>query len=712
MQDFTGVPCIVDLAAMREAIVRLGGDPQRVNPLAPAELVIDHSVQVDEYGAADSLQHNNEIEFKRNGERYMFLRWGQTAFSNFKVVPPNTGIVHQVNIEHLARVIFSADGAGKKLAYPDTLVGTDSHTTMVNGLGVLGWGVGGIEAEAAMLGQPVTMLIPQVIGFKLTGSLPAGTTATDLVLTVTEMLRKVGVVDKFVEFFGDGLKGLPLADRATIANMSPEFGSTCAIFPIDEETIRYLALTGRTSDQIALVEAYAKAQGLWRINGAPAADYTQVVELDLSTVEPSLAGPKRPQDRVPLRKAKSVYQSSVKKMADERAQKNPQARGVASATVGGTRFRGQGRRGIDRRHHQLHQHLEPRRVGRRRFAGAQCGRARPQVQALGQDLPGAGFARRDRLPAQGRVIERPGGARVLHRGLRMHHLHRQLRPLEAGNFRSRQERRCRRLLGAVRQSKFRGPRASGNQNEFPRLPAAGGRLRARGKLGHRHHHRAPGTGQRRQTGVPEGDLAERNGRGGGGGRVGGLGDVQQGVRQRIFRRCELERDQDARGQDLFLGRPIHLRQEPAVLRRHHHDAGAGGRYQGRTRAGSAGRFGHHRSYFARRQHFQVQSGGQVPAVAGRASRGFQFLRRTPRQPRGDDARHLCQHQAAQSVAAGHGGRRDAAHTQRRTNVHFRCRNEVQDPGHSSRSFLPARNTAPAARATGPPKARCCWGRRP
>jgi aconitate hydratase len=338
MQDFTGVPCIVDLAAMREAIVRLGGDPQRVNPLAPAELVIDHSVQVDEYGAADSLKHNNEIEFNRNGERYMFLRWGQTAFSNFKVVPPNTGIVHQVNIERLARVIFSDDASGRKLAYPDTLVGTDSHTTMVNGLGVLGWGVGGIEAEAAMLGQPVTMLIPQVIGFKLTGSLPAGTTATDLVLTVTEILRKHGVVDKFVEFFGDGLKGLPLADRATIANMSPEFGSTCAIFPIDEETIRYLELTGRAPDQIALVEAYAKAQGLWRVNGAPAADYTDVVELDLSTVEPSLAGPKRPQDRVPLHKAKIVYGSSAKKMAEERAQKNPQAGGVAKASVDGKTF--------------------------------------------------------------------------------------------------------------------------------------------------------------------------------------------------------------------------------------------------------------------------------------------------------------------------------------------------------------------------------------
>jgi aconitate hydratase len=339
MQDFTGVPCIVDLAAMREAVVKLGGDPQRVNPLAPAELVIDHSVQVDEYGAADSLKHNNEIEFNRNGERYMFLRWGQTAFSNFKVVPPNTGIVHQVNIEHLARVIFS-DGKndGQKTAYPDTLVGTDSHTTMVNGLGVLGWGVGGIEAEAAMLGQPVTMLIPQVIGFKLTGSLPAGTTATDLVLTVTEALRKKGVVDKFVEFFGDGLKGLPLADRATIANMSPEFGSTCAIFPIDEETIRYLELTGRPAEQIALVEAYAKAQGLWRVDGAPAADYTDVVELDLSTVEPSLAGPKRPQDRVPLRSAKKVYESSVKKMAEERSQKNPQAKGTATATVGGKSF--------------------------------------------------------------------------------------------------------------------------------------------------------------------------------------------------------------------------------------------------------------------------------------------------------------------------------------------------------------------------------------
>lgn len=338
MQDFTGVPAIVDLAAMREAMIKLGGNPDEINPLSPAELVIDHSVQVDAYGAADSLAKNTAIEFGRNTERYAFLRWGQTAFRNFKVVPPNTGIVHQVNIEHLARVVFDMEKDGVRWAYPDTLVGTDSHTTMVNGLGVLGWGVGGIEAEAAMLGQPVTMLIPNVIGFRLVGSLPAGTTATDLVLTVTEMLRKKGVVDKFVEFFGDGLASLPLADRATIGNMSPEFGSTCAIFPVDEETLRYLELTGRSADHIAMVKAYAKHQGMWRENGQPQADYTDVLELDLGTVEPSLAGPKRPQDRVPLRTAKQTYQSAQKKMAEERATKNPAAKGVATATVDGKTF--------------------------------------------------------------------------------------------------------------------------------------------------------------------------------------------------------------------------------------------------------------------------------------------------------------------------------------------------------------------------------------
>ena len=338
MQDFTGVPAIVDLAAMREAMTRLGGNADEINPLAPAELVIDHSVQVDSYGSSHSLADNNRIEFERNGERYAFLRWGQSAFRNFKVVPPNTGIVHQVNLEYLGRVVFENSDAGKRQAYPDTLVGTDSHTTMINGLGVLGWGVGGIEAEAAMLGQPVTMLIPQVVGFKLVGSLSPGATATDLVLTVTEKLRKHGVVDKFVEFFGDGLANLPLADRATIGNMSPEFGSTCAIFPIDEETLRYLRLSGRPAELIQLVEDYARAQGLWRVNGAKAADYSDVLELDLGSVEPSLAGPSRPRDRVPLRIAKETYRKNQARMAEERSRKNPTATGTAPVSVDGNSF--------------------------------------------------------------------------------------------------------------------------------------------------------------------------------------------------------------------------------------------------------------------------------------------------------------------------------------------------------------------------------------
>jgi aconitate hydratase len=309
MQDFTGVPAIVDLAAMRDAMGELGGDAEKINPLVPAELVIDHSVQVDAFGTRDSFTVNAEREFERNQERYAFLRWGQEAFDNFAVVPPDTGIVHQVNLEYLARVVFVDDARG--LAYPDTLVGTDSHTTMINGLGVLGWGVGGIEAEAAMLGQPMSMLIPQVLGFKLHGALPEGATATDLVLTVTELLRKKGVVGKFVEFYGPGVSRLPLADRATIGNMSPEFGSTCAIFPIDRETLRYLAFSGRPKELIDLVEAYAKEQGLWHDEDADEPTYSDSVELDLGDVVPSLAGPKRPQDRVSLHGAKDAFRAAL-----------------------------------------------------------------------------------------------------------------------------------------------------------------------------------------------------------------------------------------------------------------------------------------------------------------------------------------------------------------------------------------------------------------
>ena len=317
MQDFTGVPAVVDLAAMRDAMQRLGGHPSRINPLEQADLVIDHSVMVDVFGSRDALERNIEIEYHRNYERYKFLRWGQNAFSNFRVVPPGTGIVHQVNLEYLAEVVFTKEVDGVRRAYPDTLVGTDSHTTMINGLGVLGWGVGGIEAEAAMLGQPISMLIPQVVGFKMTGKLPEGATATDLVLTVTQQLRKKGVVGKFVEFFGDGLANMPLADRATIANMAPEYGATCGIFPIDEQTLRYLELTGRSQEQIKLVEAYAREQGMWRENGAREAEYTDVLELDLSTVVPSLAGPKRPQDRVALTDAKSTFLDTLEEHLDQ-----------------------------------------------------------------------------------------------------------------------------------------------------------------------------------------------------------------------------------------------------------------------------------------------------------------------------------------------------------------------------------------------------------
>ncbi len=331
LQDFTGVPAVVDLAAMRDAMKALGGDVQKINPLSPAELVIDHSVQVDKYGTHDAAELNTQIEFQRNMERYGFLKWGQTAFDTFKVVPPGNGIVHQVNLEYLARVIFGSEQNGELLAYPDTVVGTDSHTTMINGIGVLGWGVGGIEAEAAMLGQAISMLIPQVVGFKLTGKLQEGVTATDLVLTVVDMLREHGVVGKFVEFFGSGLQYLPLADRATIANMAPEYGATCGIFPVDNESLRYLKLTGRSDEQVNLVEAYAKAQGMFHDENSVDAEYTAVLELDMSTVVPSISGPKRPQDRIELTVAKSTYNKLFNEFEDGRA-----AKSIAVAAEKGT----------------------------------------------------------------------------------------------------------------------------------------------------------------------------------------------------------------------------------------------------------------------------------------------------------------------------------------------------------------------------------------
>ena len=451
LQDFTGVPAVVDLAAMRAAMADLGGDPQKINPLIPVELVIDHSVQVDDFATRFSIERNSELEFSRNRERYAFLRWGQGAFANFKAVPPNTGICHQVNLEFLARVVEERDGQ----AFPDTVVGTDSHTTMVNGLGVLGWGVGGIEAEAAMLGEAISMLVPQVVGFRLHGALPEGATATDLVLTVTQILRQTGVVGKFVEYFGHGLAGLPLADRATIGNMSPEYGATCGFFPVDDETLRYLRLTGRSDDQVALVEAYCRENGLWH-DPDEQPTYSQVVELDLSTVEPSIAGPRRPQDRIPLREARNAFSAALPSFGVDGGQR-PRRRGGRGIDGRERRARADGDRGAngrsaddrrrdrrdrprrrrDRRDHVLHEHVQPGRDDRRRPAREEGRRARPHAQAVGEDEPRARLEGRHRVLREGRPDAVSRGARLQHRRLRLHDVHRQLGAAARGGLAGR-----------------------------------------------------------------------------------------------------------------------------------------------------------------------------------------------------------------------------------------------------------------------------------
>ena len=451
LQDFTGVPCVVDLAAMRDAIAEMGGKPSKINPLQPVEIVIDHSVQVDAFGTPEAFEHNAKLEFERNGERYSFLKWGQNALDGFRAVPPDTGIVHQVNIEYLARVIFGAGGGGEAhptdaapLAYPDSVVGTDSHTPMANGLGVLAWGVGGIEAEAAMLGQPVTMLIPEVIGMKLTGKLNEGVTATDLVLQITQMLRKKGVVAKFVEFYGSGLNNLPVAVRTTIGNMSPEYGSTIAIFPIDEQTLAYLRLTGRSEEQIALVEAYAKAQGMFRTDASPEPRFTDTLELDMSIVEPNLSGPKRPQDRIPLNNAKAAFESALEEWRT--------TRNVAPVAI--ARLEGEGGGGTAVAAEVAVDEGAPPVGGTDKLqdgsvviaAITSCtNTSNPAVligaglvakkaielglkpQAVGEDVARAGFASRHRLFAQSgpHAISRCDGLQS--RRLRLHHVHRQQR---------------------------------------------------------------------------------------------------------------------------------------------------------------------------------------------------------------------------------------------------------------------------------------------
>jgi aconitate hydratase len=425
MQDFTGVPAIVDLAAMRDAMRKLGGDPERINPLAPVDLVIDHSVMVDFFGTSSAFHRNVEMEYRRNLERYTFLKWGQMAFDNFRVVPPGTGICHQVNLEYLARTVWSAEeqvnGSKVQFAFPDTLVGTDSHTTMVNGLSVLGWGVGGIEAEAAMLGQPISMVIPEVVGFRMTGKLPEGATATDLVLTVTEMLREKGVVGKFVEFYGPGLVNLTVEDQATIGNMSPEYGATCGFFPVTAETLKYLEATGRPADLVELVGEYARAQGMFHTPDTPDPLFTDSLELDLASVRPSLAGPKRPQDRVNVDAVSAEF-------AEDMGTGVRQARRAGLPVPGGaSELRPRPRRHRDRGHHVVHQHLESDGDDRSRPAGAQRQSPRAESEALRQDLAGAGQPGGDRLSHVRRPAVRARQARICPRRLRLHHLHRQFR---------------------------------------------------------------------------------------------------------------------------------------------------------------------------------------------------------------------------------------------------------------------------------------------
>ena len=589
MQDFTGVPCIVDLATMREAVAALGGDPTKINPLSPAEMVIDHSVIADLFGTENALERNVEIEYERNGERYQFLRWGQTAFDDFKVVPPGTGIVHQVNIEHLAKVIYDRTVDGVLRAYPDTCVGTDSHTTMVNGLGVLGWGVGGIEAEAAMLGQPVSMLIPKVVGFKLSGAIPTGVTATDVVLTITEMLRKHGVVGKFVEFYGSGVASVPLANRATIGNMSPEFGSTAAMFPIDDVTLDYLRLTGRSDEQVALVEAYAKVQTLWHdadsepvVQRVPRARPLDGRAVDRRPEAP--AGPHHPVQREGRSSratsrttpTSSTIWSTSRAPSRSRHPTRPETRPTTSTA-----------------HHAHHHHSHAPATASKptpvaladgeKFtldhgavtiaaitsctntsnpsvmlaAGLLARNAveeGPQGQAVGQDHARAGLEGRHRLLREGRPHRGPRGPRLLHGRLRLHDLHRQLRPAHRGGLGGGQRERPRRHRGALGQPQLRGSHQPRREDELPREPAARDRVLARRVDELRLRDRRARQGPGRQRRVPAGHLARR-GRGAGDDRlVDQQGHVHAPVRERLRGRRAVAHPADADRRRVRVGR--------------------------------------------------------------------------------------------------------------------------------------------------------------
>ena len=615
LQDFTGVPAVVDLAAMREALAAMGGNPEKINPLAPADLVIDHSVIVDQFATSQAFGNNAKLEFDRNRERYAFLRWGQNAFRNFRVVPPDTGICHQVNLEYLASVVFT--GAGKT-AYPDTLVGTDSHTTMINGLGVLGWGVGGIEAEAALLGQPQSMLIPDVIGFKLVGTLPAGATATDLVLTVTQMLRKKGVVGKFVEFYGPGVAGLALTDRATIANMAPEYGATMGFFPVDAETIKYLKFTNRPAKTVALVEAYCKKQGLFRTNDSPEPVFTDTLTLNLEDVEPSLAGPKRPQDRVPLKDAKKIFRESLKgflekapagsdtKTAPVRDGRTtyelPQGAVVIAAITSCTNtsnpsvMLGAGllakkavERGLSVKPWVKTSLAPGSKVVTDYLKDAGL---MPYLEALGFHLVGYGCTT---------CIGNSG-------------------PLPDAVSEAVRDGRPRRRGRALGQPQLRGPHQPAGQDELPRLAAARRRVRARGRDGQGPHDRADRHGPERRAGLPQGHLADAGGgprRDPDGGEARAL---QEGVRRGLRRRRELAGAQDPEGPDVRVGGVLDLREEAPLLHEHPESPRAREGPRRGARPRHARRLRDDGPHLPGRQHREELAGREVPRRARRRAR--------------------------------------------------------------------------------------------
>ncbi len=646
MQDFTGVPAIVDLAAMRDAIDELGSDPSKINPLVPVDLVIDHSVQVDAFGNPRAFDINADRDYERNRERYAFLRWGQQAFDNFRVVPPATGICHQVNLEYLGQVVFSLERDGVTQAYPDTLVGTDSHTTMINGLGVLGWGVGGIEAEAAMLGQPISMLLPQVVGFKLDGELPEGATATDLVLTVTEMLRERGVVSKFVEFFGPGLHTLGLADRATIGNMSPEFGSTCAIFPVDRETLRYLEFTGRPTETIELVDAYAREQGMFHDADSDEPTFSETIELDLGYVEPSIAGPKRPQDRIALANAMPAFLESLEDFDEEAAGALGNGRDAPSRTpfpppihpARITTPKAGKPHAIDASHRgtgaaaTAEREAEPVTVkledgdeveldhGRVVIAAiTSCtNTSNPSVmigagllakKAVERGLESKPWVKTSLAPGSTVVtdyLERvgprrvPRQARLQPRRLRLHDLHRQLRSAAGGDLRGGQREGPGRLRRALRQSQLRGSDQPGRAQQLPRLAAAVRRLRPRRAHGPRPAQRPDRRGLRRRARLPLRHLAvvgrdQEDDR-----RRGAPGHVREVLRRRLRRRRALARARDARGRPLHLAR-LDLRAQAVLLRGHGGRAGGDRADHRGARPRDPRRQRHHRPHLARRR---------------------------------------------------------------------------------------------------------------